>query len=82
MSESPLSEARLRWLLRRGMKELDVLTERYYAHRWPQAPAAERTRFVQILSTVEDPDLWSWVMGNAPVPAEFNDVVEQLRIHR
>jgi len=71
----------LRWLLRRGMKELDVLTERYYARRWPNAPENERAAFVKMLQTVEDPDLWSWAMGYSPVPAEFSYVVEQLRRH-
>lgn len=76
------NEGRLRWLLRRGMKELDVLTERYYARRWPQAPEVERAAFVRLLQTVEDPDLWSWSLGQSQPPAEFADVVEQLRRHR
>lgn len=63
------------------MKELDVLTERYYARRWPAASEAERAMFVKMLSTTEDPDLYSWAMGYSPVPAEFNDVIEQLRCH-
>jgi antitoxin CptB len=76
-----MNEQRLRWLLRRGMKELDVLTERYYARRWPVAPDAERASFVKMLNTVEDPDLWSWAMGYSETPTEYQDVVEQLRRH-
>ena len=76
-----MNEARLRWLLRRGMKELDVLTERYYARRWPQANAAERAAFVKLLSDIEDPDIWSWAMGYSETPAEFADVITQLRVH-
>lgn len=76
-----MTDPQLRWLMRRGMKELDVLTERYYARRWAAAPEHERAAFVKMLSTVEDPDLWSWAMGYSPVPTEFNDVVEQLRRH-
>jgi antitoxin CptB len=72
----------LRWLLRRGMKELDVLTERYYTHRYAAAPAAERAAFVALLQQTEDPDLWSWVMDQSPVPAEYRDVVVELRRHR
>lgn len=82
MNESETHEARLRWLLRRGMKELDVMVMRYHAHRYPDAPAAERAAFVRVLTTVEDPDLWSWCMGMSDTPREFADVVEQLRIHR
>jgi antitoxin CptB len=76
------NEARLRWLLRRGMKELDVMVMRYHAHRYPEAPPAERAAFVALLTTVEDPDIWSWCMGMTDTPAEYADVVEQLRIHR
>lgn len=74
-------DGRLRWMLRRGMKELDVLTERYQAKRYAQAPPAERAAFMRLLNEVEDPDLWAWVMGKAEVPPEFADVVEQLRRH-
>ncbi|MGQ0621706.1 MAG: succinate dehydrogenase assembly factor 2 [Panacagrimonas sp.] len=75
-------DRRLRWLLRRGMKELDVMVMRYHAQRYPQAPAAERTAFVRMMETAEDPDIWAWSMGYDTTPAEYADVVEQLRIHR
>lgn len=76
-----MDEGQLRWLLRRGMKELDVLTERYYANRWPVASASERGRFVAMLQTTEDPDLWSWAMGYSQPPEAYADVIEQLRQH-
>ena len=76
-----MEEGKLRWLLRRGMKELDVLTERYYAHRWPVATEAERALFIQMLQTTEDPDLWAWSMGYEQPPEIYVDVVEQLRRH-
>mgnify|MGYP000324280385 FL=1 len=75
-------QRRLRWLLRRGMKELDVMVMRYHTHRYPQAPEAERAGFVHLLETVEDPDLWSWTMGYAQTPPEYVELVAQLRIHR
>lgn len=75
-------ERRLRWLLRRGMKELDVMVMRYHASRYPQAPEPERAAFVRMLDTVEDPDIWAWAMSYADTPGEYLDVVEQLRIYR
>lgn len=81
-SPSPVSEARLRWLLRRGMKELDVIVTRYHAQRYPHAPEAERAAFVRLVSDIEDPDIWAWCMGYQAVPSEFDDVVGQLRIYR
>ncbi len=79
MSTAP--NPRLRWLLRRGMKELDVVVTRYYEQHYPQVSETEQAAFVRLLETVEDPDLWTWVMGYEPAPAEYQDVVTRLRIH-
>jgi antitoxin CptB len=75
-------ERRLRWLLRRGMKELDVMVMRYHAQRYEQAPAEERAAFARLLKTAEDPDIWSWTMGYAEPPDEYRALLEQLRIYR
>lgn len=72
---------RLRWLLRRGMKELDVVVSRYHARRYPQAAAAEQAAFLKLLTDIEDPDIWAWVMGRADVPAEFSGLIHELRQH-
>ncbi|MES0873588.1 succinate dehydrogenase assembly factor 2 [Sinimarinibacterium thermocellulolyticum] len=76
------SDGRLRWLLRRGMKELDVLMERYHAQCYGAAAPAERAAFLQLLTQAEDPDIWAWVMGYATPPPEFVGIVEALRVHR
>jgi len=44
------AERRLRWRCRRGMKELDVLLERYGTRRLPHAPPAERQAFARLLA--------------------------------
>ncbi|WP_420465249.1 succinate dehydrogenase assembly factor 2 [Panacagrimonas sp.] len=75
-------ERRLRWLLRRGMKELDVMVTRYHTHRYASAPETERASFVRLLETVEDPDIWSWAMGYAEPPPEYLELIAQLRVHR
>jgi len=72
---------RVRWLLRRGMKELDVVVTRYYEQHYPNVSEAEQATFVRLLETVEDPDIWSWVMDYSPVPAEYADVIDRLRVH-
>jgi antitoxin CptB len=78
VTETLLDKSRLRWLCRRGMKELDVLCERYLQQRYDAAPDQERFAFQRLLAC-EDPDIWNWVLGYAPVPAEFAHVVERLR---
>ncbi|MDD3764224.1 MAG: succinate dehydrogenase assembly factor 2 [Nevskiales bacterium] len=79
---SGVSDGRLRWLLRRGMKELDVVMERYYAGRFEAAPAAEKAEFLRLVTLAEDPDIWAWMMGYAEVPAEYVAIIEQLRLYR
>lgn len=74
-----MDRARLKWHCRRGMKELDVVLERYLANRLDLAPELERNAFVELLSC-EDPEIWSWVMGYEAPPADArNIVIEQLR---
>ena len=58
----------LRWLTRRGMKELDVLLEPYFAHEYPQLSPTQQATFIHILQTWEDPDLYACLMGQAPAP--------------
>lgn len=70
----------LRWRQRRGMKELDILLERYYARLYDSASDAERASFARLLER-EDPEIWLWVVGQAPPPAEFEHVIAALRRH-
>ena len=53
---------RLRWLCRRGMKELDLLLLNYLEHNYPTAPAAEKQAFESLLQ-MPDPDLYGLVLG-------------------
>ncbi|MCI0750101.1 MAG: succinate dehydrogenase assembly factor 2 [Nevskiales bacterium] len=63
------------------MVELDVLATRYYERRFPTAPAAERAAFIRLLESVEDPEIWAWILSQAPPPAEFTHVIQQLQRH-
>ena len=56
--------ARLRWLCRRGMKELDLLLLNYLEHGYPLAPAAEQQAFESLLQ-MPDPELYSLVLGRS-----------------
>jgi antitoxin CptB len=67
--------------MRRGMKELDVLFERYHSGPYAAAPPAEQAAFALLLRR-EDPEIWQWLMGLASAPAEFADVVDALRRDR
>jgi len=77
-----MDERRIQWLLRRGMKELDVMFARYYAHRYAVAPAAERAAFLVLLDGPQEPDIYAWAMGFAEPPAEFAEVILEFRQYR
>jgi antitoxin CptB len=55
---------RLRWRCRRGMRELDVLLERYLAERWPSASAERRAAFRELLE-LPDPELAALCLGQS-----------------
>jgi antitoxin CptB len=53
---------RLRWQCRRGMRELDVVLERWLVDRYPSAREDERRAFVMLLDS-QDPQLVAWLFG-------------------
>jgi antitoxin CptB len=70
--------ARLRWRCRRGMRELDVLLERYLQQRYPSAPAPEQQAFEALLD-LPDPQLFAYLMGReVPTDPESVHVIARL----
>jgi antitoxin CptB len=73
------SAGQLRWRCRRGMRELDVLLERYLQERYPSAPAAEQQVFVALLEA-PDPQLFAYVVQReVPADPEWAHVIAKLR---
>jgi antitoxin CptB len=58
---------RLYWKCRRGMKELDVLLERFAQEVLPYAGDEERVTFAQLLA-LPDPLLLQYLLGGSPPP--------------
>ena len=56
--------SRLRWLCRRGMKELDVVLGRYLEQHYASASSAEQERFKALLD-MPDPDLYDLLLGRS-----------------
>jgi len=56
---------RLLWRCRRGMKELDILLERYVRSGVGQASAEERATLTQLLE-LPDPHLADYLFGHIP----------------
>jgi len=58
---------RLLWHCRRGMKELDVLLERFALEALPCAAAEERKAFAELLE-LPDPALAAYLLGGEVPP--------------
>ncbi|HYM41544.1 MAG TPA: succinate dehydrogenase assembly factor 2 [Steroidobacteraceae bacterium] len=56
------ASGRLLWRCRRGMKELDVVLERFALQALPEAGPAERAAFERLLS-LPDPVLAGYLLG-------------------
>jgi antitoxin CptB len=71
--------AKLRWRCRRGMRELDVILERYLDQRYPHAPLAEQQAFETLLD-LPDPELFAYLMRRETPPADSGwvDVIDKL----
>ncbi|MBM4216498.1 MAG: succinate dehydrogenase assembly factor 2 [Gammaproteobacteria bacterium] len=69
----------LRWRCRRGMKELDVLLERWLARHGPAADAAAISAFEALLN-LQDPELARYLLAGEPHPeADIRSVIERIR---
>lgn len=71
--------AHLRWLCRRGMKELDLLMLNYLEQSYSAAPPTEQNAFKSILQ-MPDPELYDLILGRYESDdAEINKVIVLLR---
>jgi antitoxin CptB len=71
--------ARLRWLCRRGMKELDLLMQKYLDHSYPGASQADQQAFEAILQ-MQDPQLYDMILGR--FESEDKDIARVIGILR
>jgi antitoxin CptB len=58
---------RLLWRSRRGMKELDVLLERFVRERYVAASESQKCAFAQLLE-LPDPVMADYLLGHAIPP--------------
>ena len=73
-SSEGLDERRRRLLYRswhRGMQEMDLIMGRFADAFIGELSESELTDFEQ-LGEVPDPDLYAWIAGDVPAPAEYD----------
>jgi len=72
------SPGRLRWRCRRGMKELDLLLERWFELRFEAAGAARQQAF-RLLLDEPDPRIVGWLIGGIrPDDPELRALVDDI----
>jgi antitoxin CptB len=72
--------SRLRWRCRRGVRELDVLLERFVDAGLADAEEAQRSDCERLLEQ-PDPLLIDWLILGVPPPPGLEDIVERIRAH-
>ena len=71
--------SRLRWLCRRGMKELDVVMTAYLDSRYTKASEIEKSGFRTLLE-MQDPELYALLLGRFNSPDQnIDSVVQSIR---
>ncbi|WP_119631877.1 FAD assembly factor SdhE [Methylocaldum marinum] len=74
-----MKHAQLRWRCRRGMRELDLLLQRYLDHTYEHAPETEKSTFIRLL---DEPDerLWRYFYADCtPVDSSLAELVLKIR---
>jgi len=77
-----LETRRLLWRCRRGMKELDILLERFAREQYESVPAEQKRAFARLLE-LPDPDLADYFFGHAtPDEPELARLTQLIATHR
>ena len=68
---------RLRWRCRRGMRELDVLLERYVDEQFRHASADDQAAFKDLLDT-QDTIIYAYCLGRELPPQRWAGLIERI----
>jgi antitoxin CptB len=75
-------QRRLLWRCRRGMKELDLLLERFVRERYAATSGAQKDAFAQLLE-LPDPLLADYFFGHAtPAEPQLVELTRLITEHR
>jgi len=69
---------RVRMRCRRGMKELDIVLERYFIQYFKAADFHEKKQFDELL-TMQDPELFALIIDIETTPAAYQHLLEKIR---
>lgn len=67
------------WKIRRGVKELDILFERFVEHDYSRLTPLEQTAFIELLDQT-DMQILDWLyQQQQPPEGELGTIIERLR---
>lgn len=76
--QDPLPPAgQLRWRTRRGLRELDLILQRYLESNYASASEADQAAFVELLEQ-NDADILDWLLGRSDPPSTMANVISAL----
>lgn len=79
MAEGELRLKRLRWLSRRGMRELEILLERFLLRESAALTEGAWPEFEALLDC-EDDRLWDWFQGRSDADSEpYDELISAIR---
>jgi len=78
VTDTAAPPGRLRWLCRRGMRELDVLLSGFLAQRYPDLDDALKADFAALLE-LQDPEIWAYLLGRAEPEPALAAIVTRIR---
>ncbi len=70
---------RIRWLCRRGMKELDLVITRFFENDYDSLTEQDQMAFHEFLN-LEDPVIYSWILGRSrPENENYDSIIKKLQ---
>ena len=69
------NQSRLEWRCRRGIKEMDLVCQRFLEHAYPDLPEEQKALFEEILDE-NDLDILEWILGRSkPARQEYESLI-------
>lgn len=82
MTTLPTTHGQVLWRCRRGLKELDVLLDRYARQDYDSSSPEEKRAFARLLE-LPDPDLADYLFGHAtPSDPQLARLTRRIATHR
>ena len=74
--------SRLRWRCRRGIKEMDIVLQRFLEKKYPHLSPQLQAQFDLILDE-SDLDIMDWMLGrSSPENVNYNELIKMFRQHK